>query len=199
MVIRTSANRDNHLALGAAVVSATNQGQDSVRAAAWWMAGLPRHNRGCWNDTGWPATRTVLAVVVDSDSDADLPLVVGAAGSCNGMHTIIDSAERHSKHILDNIGIRIYASALPSMARLREAERQLYGTHWLSRLWYQHIRRFLFPTAHAVFLHLYETARREAQVAMLNAVLETGSREGVVTMTDHRNQDARRGKEDIEV
>jgi hypothetical protein len=57
---------------------------------------------------------------------------------------------RESTPILDNVGICVQMSKLPSAERLRIARRRLYGTHWLSRLWCRKIRPWLCPIKHGI-------------------------------------------------
>ncbi len=45
--------------------------------------------------------------------------------------------------MLDNVGIYVNLSNLPSAQKFQAARRRKYGTHWLSRFWCQKLRPHL--------------------------------------------------------
>lgn len=76
--------------------------------------------------------------------------------------------------LLDNIGIRIDRRTLPSWKEYEFAYNNWFGTHWLSRLWCQNLRRAFAPIAHIKADIAYGDARFKIMRELLNAVIESG-------------------------
>ena len=99
---------------------------------------------------------------------------------------------RQSNLILDYVGIHIRMSSLSSWAAKEQAYADLYGTHWLSRLWCRHIRPQLKPGQQAAIEARYERLGQKVKQEFMLAVLEKGLEIGRSYYDNHRQVPAYR-------
>ena len=76
--------------------------------------------------------------------------------------------------LLDNVGIRVRLADCPSHPAYQFWKYRRYGYNWLSAMWCQHIRRWLFPKRHQAVVEKYEAAKAQIQQEILNAVMKLG-------------------------
>ena len=74
--------------------------------------------------------------------------------------------------LLDNIGLTVKISDLPSAARMQWARQNLWGTHWLSRWYKQHIFWWLTPKAYTWAIDEYAAARRQVSDECFYAIMD---------------------------
>jgi hypothetical protein len=95
----------------------------------------------------------------------------------SAIDAFVKVCERQNWDLLyDNLGIRIDVGSLPTYPFYAEAHRDRYGTHWLSRLWCQHIRRLFVPTIHKRVLARYLYVEMHHKQEFMNAVLAEGQK-----------------------
>ena len=94
---------------------------------------------------------------------------------------IIDLAraiERQSAVLLNNMGISVDMSKLPTAAGYQNACAAFYGVGWLGRFWAKHVRQRIAPEKHVRLyheLHAWEALHRQAFMA---AVMEQADKMG---------------------
>ena len=81
---------------------------------------------------------------------------------------------RQSSMLLDNIGIHITFSDMPSHSAYQFWKHKRYGYNWLSAMWCQHIRRWLFPNKHQEIVRLFSVAQTQIQQELISAILTQG-------------------------
>lgn len=86
----------------------------------------------------------------------------------------LDGMRRDNKLMLDNAGICIKMSELPSIEKYREMKRICYGTHWMSRLWANKLRPHLAPKQDAKVWSEYRTMRGIMYVELLEETIRRG-------------------------
>jgi len=87
-----------------------------------------------------------------------------------------EAALRHNKLLIDNVGITINETELPSWELFKYCRQKVYGTHWLSRFWCRHIRPFVAPKKQMDLLIDFAAAELQWRTDFMNAILERGSK-----------------------
>jgi hypothetical protein len=92
----------------------------------------------------------------------------------------VEAFRRQLAMMFDNLGIHVNMSKLPSAEKLRAARQELYGTHWLSRLYCRKIRPYLYPEKHRGLVRDVDTLEGLQRIEFLNEVLKQGKSAGYI-------------------
>lgn len=82
--------------------------------------------------------------------------------------------QRENKMFIDNLGIGIDTSKLPTNEGYKKASDEYYGHNRITRFWYTKVRPWLNPKKHYQARKNYEAWHVLHKQAYLNAVLEQG-------------------------
>lgn len=89
---------------------------------------------------------------------------------------LLTGIQKSASNLLDNIGITVAYSKLPSWPEYDEWSRRRFGDNWFTRVWCRHFRPWLLPKKHAEIDANFRDAQDKIRADLINAVIEEGGK-----------------------